>query len=77
MLQPMAEIGRWLLVIGLILVLSGALLLLLGRVSGVGRLPGDIVWERDNVRVFVPLGTMLLLSIILTILVNLIIRWLR
>lgn len=73
----MAEIGRWLLVIGLILVLSGALLLLLGRVSGVGRLPGDIVWERDNVRVFVPLGTMLLLSIILTILVNLIIRWLR
>jgi hypothetical protein len=38
----------------------------------IGRLPGDIRIERDNVRVFIPLGTMLLVSIVLTILFNVI-----
>lgn len=76
-MQPMAEIGRWLLFLGLALVLIGGLLLLLGRVPGLGHLPGDIVWKTDNIRIFVPLGTMLLLSIILTILLNVIVRLLR
>ena len=39
-----------------------------------GRLPGDIVWRRGNVTVYVPLGLMLLLSILLTLLLNLIFR---
>ncbi|HBY92683.1 MAG: DUF2905 family protein [Ardenticatenaceae bacterium] len=76
-MQPLSEIGRWLLLVGLILVLIGGLLLLLGRVPGLGRLPGDFVWERGNIKIFAPVGTMLLLSIILTILLNLIVRWLR
>jgi len=39
-----------------------------------GRLPGDIVIERPRLTVYIPLGTMLLISLILTVLVNLIAR---
>ena len=67
--------GRSLLVIGLVLVLLGGLLMLAGQVSGhspLGRLPGDIVLRWGNGVVFVPLATSLLLSVFLTLLLNLI-----
>lgn len=62
-LQPL---GRLLIVAGLVLAGLGLLLTLAGRIPGLGRLPGDIVWERGNVRVYLPLATSLLLSLILT-----------
>lgn len=68
------EIGRWLVIIGVGLALMGVVLLVVGRIPGLGRLPGDILIERENLRVFIPLGTMLLLSLILTIVVNVIAR---
>lgn len=76
-MQPVTEIGRWLIFLGLMLLLVGGLMFLVGRLPGLGRLPGDFVWERGNVRVFAPLGTMLLLSLILTILLNVIARLFR
>jgi hypothetical protein len=60
----------WLLALGLLLVL-------LGRIPGVGRLPGDILIRRDNVTIFIPLGTMVVVSLLLTLLLNLISRWKR
>ena len=45
------------------------MLILLDR-FGLGRLPGDIVWRRDNVTVYIPIGLMILLSLILTLLLN-------
>lgn len=72
----MSELGRWLLVMGLVAAAAGGVLLLVGRFGG-GQLPGDLSWERGNVRVFAPLGTMLLLSIILTVVLNLVSRWWR
>lgn len=39
-----------------------------------GSLPGDFSWKRGNVRIFAPLGTMLLISIVLTIIVNILLR---
>lgn len=71
----MTEIGRWLVVVGLVLAALGALMLLIGRFVPVGRLPGTISWQHGNVKVFVPIGVMLLLSVILTIVLNLIARW--
>jgi hypothetical protein len=62
-LQPL---GRLLIVAGLVLAGLGLLLTLAGRIPGLGRLPGDIVWERGNVRVCLPIATSLLLSLILT-----------
>jgi hypothetical protein len=72
-----SEIGRWLIVLGGMIVLIGLLLLALGRLPGSWRLPGDLVIERGDFTCFAPLGTMLLLSIILTLVANLLIRLFR
>lgn len=69
--------GRFLLVTGLILSAVGALLILAPRVPGLdrlGRLPGDFVVERGPVTVFVPIVSSLVISILLTIVLNLILR---
>ena len=62
-LQPL---GRLLIVAGLVLAALGVFLSLGGRVPGLGRLPGDIVVERGNFRLYVPLATSILLSLVLT-----------
>ncbi len=69
-----SEIGKWLVLIGLALVLLGGLLWLVGRVPFLGRLPGDIRIERRGLSCFFPLATSLLLSLLLTLLLNLLIR---
>lgn len=75
----MLEIGRLLIVLGIGLVVVGGVILLLGRLPGLhlGRLPGDFSWEWGNVRFFAPLGAMLLISIVLTLLINLLLRLFR
>jgi len=50
------------------------LMIAAGRITGLGRLPGDIVIRRENVTVFVPLATMVLVSVVLTIVLNVIVR---
>lgn len=68
-------IGRSLLLIGFVLVLLGTLLVLAGRIpalSALGRLPGDFEFRWGSGVVFVPLATCLLLSVVLTLLLNLI-----
>jgi hypothetical protein len=62
----MAEIGRTLLILGGVLVVIGLLLTFGGRVPGLGRLPGDIVYRRGNFTFYFPLVTSLLLSLLLT-----------
>ncbi|HEX6940042.1 MAG TPA: DUF2905 family protein [Longimicrobiales bacterium] len=69
----MGTVGRLLLVLAGLLAVIGLVLVALDR-FGIGRLPGDIVWRRDNVTVYVPLGLMLLLSLVLTLLLNLLFR---
>lgn len=66
-----AGLGRLLVVTGLVIVAVGLLLLVAGHVPWLGRLPGDIRIERGNWRFFFPLTTSLLISVILTILLNL------
>ena len=70
-LQPL---GRALLVAGAVLAVIGGIILLGPRIPLLGHLPGDIRIERENVRIFIPLGTMILLSIVLTIVLNLLNR---
>lgn len=66
--------------LGLLLVGLGATLALLGLVvywgglSWFGRLPGDIRYESESTRVFIPLSSMILISLVLTLLVNLLRR---
>lgn len=51
----------------------GGILLFLGRL-GIERLPGDIIWRKGNVTIYAPIGLMVLISIILTIVLNLFFR---
>ncbi len=69
-MDGMQPIGRLLIVAGIILALVGVVLVLGPRIPLLGRLPGDFHFESGNVRVFLPLGTMLLISLILTIVLN-------
>lgn len=64
-------LARALILLGILLLVVGGLLLLLGRVPGLGRLPGDIFIQRDGFSLYVPLATMLIASIVLTVLLNL------
>lgn len=66
-------VGRLLLAFAALLAIAGGVLILLDR-FGFGRLPGDIVWRRDNVTVYIPIGLMILLSLVLTLLLNLFFR---
>lgn len=63
-------LGRLLIYIGGGLLLLGLLFILIGRLPGVGRLPGDIVIQRGNLTVYIPLGTMLVVSLFLTLILN-------
>lgn len=65
--------GRLLIVGALVLLVLGGLLLLLGRL-GLDRLPGDLVFRRGTLTVYFPIGLMILLSVVGTIVLNLILR---
>ncbi len=68
------SLGRMILYIGVILVLIGGFFVLMSRVPWFGRLPGDIVFRRGGLTIFVPITTMILVSIILTLLMNIVWR---
>ena len=59
-------IGRALLVAGMVLAAVGGLLLLGGRISWLGRLPGDFVVQKKNFTLYFPLATSILISLLLT-----------
>ncbi len=61
--------GRLLLIGGGLIAFIGLLFILLNRL-GLGRLPGDILIQRDNFTFYFPLATMIIVSILLTLLVN-------
>lgn len=65
--------ARWLIVAGVLLIVIGILLYLVpGLFNWFGKLPGDIRVERENSKVFFPLTSMIIISILLTLIVNLI-----
>jgi multisubunit Na+/H+ antiporter MnhG subunit len=71
--MEVSSLGKVLVVVGLVVVALGALLVL-GGALGLGRLPGDFAWRRGNVRVYVPLATCLLLSLLVTLVLTLLSR---
>jgi len=73
-MSDLGSLGRVLILAGLGLAALGALLVFAGRIPLLGRLPGDIVVQRDNWTVYFPLATMLLLSLVLTLVLNLLAR---
>ncbi len=66
-------VGKLLIGGAVVLLVLGAIFLLLGR-FGLDRLPGDLVLRRGNLTVYLPIGLMILLSVVGTILLNLFLR---
>ncbi len=66
-------VGKLLIGGAVVLLVLGAIFLLLGR-FGLDRLPGDLVLRRGNLTFYLPIGLMILLSIVGTILLNLFLR---
>ncbi len=73
-----STLGKGIMVAGVVLLLTGALIWLLGRTGlPLGQLRGDIHLQGENLSCYIPLASMLLVSIVLTILLNLAIRFLN
>ena len=71
------QTGKYIIVFGVIVIVIGALVYFFGnRLHWIGRLPGDIRIERENFRFYFPITTMILFSVLLTLIVNLIRRFL-
>lgn len=75
----MQDMGKMLVLLGFILVIFGSLLFFAGKIplGFLGKLPGDISYHKNNITVFAPITSMIVISIILTVVVNLISRWLK
>jgi hypothetical protein len=76
-MQDLAALGRFLIIIGAVILLVGGLLLWIGKTPGLGwlgRLPGDLYIERKNFSFYFPLTTGLLISLILSLILWLLTR---
>lgn len=66
--------ARFLITFGIVMIVVGLLWPVIGKL-GLGRLPGDIVIERENFRLYIPLGTSVVVSLVLTAALWLFNRW--
>lgn len=57
---------RWLILLGIVLIVAGLLWPWISRL-GLGRLPGDVVVERENFRLYLPITTSILISVVLSL----------
>ena len=74
--MPLETIAKTLILAALALLVAGGALLLVSKL-GLPRLPGDFVVEGRNWKVYFPLATSILVSLVLTLLLNLILRLFR
>jgi len=66
----MTDVGRWLLVFGVLLVVIGGALMLFGRLH----LPGDFTTRTGSVSIYIPVATSIILSVLATVVLNLVFR---
>lgn len=67
-----AEIAKFLMIIGAVVFVVGLIVLVAPKIPWIGRLPGDIDIKGKNFRIYFPIITCIILSVLLTILLNLI-----
>jgi hypothetical protein len=76
-MNGLSDFGRLVALAGAALLVVGGLIWLTGKIPLLGHLPGDIRIQRGNVSCFFPLTTMILVSLILTVILNILLRLLR
>ncbi|OGC13766.1 hypothetical protein A3J90_01495 [candidate division WOR-1 bacterium RIFOXYC2_FULL_37_10] len=72
--MALESLARLLIYIGVGLVMLGGFLLLMARIPWFGNLPGDIVVRREGWTLYVPITTMILVSVVLTFIINIVFR---
>jgi len=78
--EPLQALGKALLLVGGTIILAGGLMLVLAAATrgGLKMLPGDILYRKGNFTFFFPIASMIVLSLVLTLLLNLALRlWRR
>ncbi|MCR4442066.1 MAG: DUF2905 domain-containing protein [Peptococcaceae bacterium] len=73
-MNDFSGMARVLISLGAFIVLMGLFLLAISKISGIGRLPGDIIFRKGNFTFYFPLVTSIILSLVLTLLLNLVFR---
>ena len=74
----MQAVGKILIILGLITLISGMIITALdGKLKWFGSLPLDLNYKNGNTRIFAPIGSMLILSVLFTLLLNIISRFFR
>jgi len=73
-MNELSGLGKFLIILGTIIICLGVLLTFIPKIPYLGRLPGDIYIKKGNFTFYFPLATSILLSILLTILLNLLFR---
>ena len=68
------SLGRMIIYIGVLMVLVGGFFILVAKVPWFGCLPGDFVYRREGLTVYVPVATMILVSLVMTLLLNIVWR---
>jgi len=71
-----AETGKWIILTGIIIIVVGVVIYFFhDKLHWLGRLPGDIRVEKGNTRFYFPVTTLIIISVLLTVIVNLIKRF--
>jgi hypothetical protein len=67
MVEGVQYIGKFLIILGIVIAAVGCILFFSGKIPWLGRLPGDIIIQRKNFTLYFPLATSVLLSVLLTL----------
>ena len=67
MTEGIQNLGKLLIVLGVIVIAIGGLLLFSGKIPWIGRLPGDILIQKKNYTFYFPLATSIIISMIITL----------
>jgi len=67
MVEGIQYIGKFLIILGIVIAAVGGILFFSGRIPWLGRLPGDIIVQRKNFTFYFPLATSILISVLLTL----------
>jgi hypothetical protein len=66
--------GKVLIIIGVVIAVSGVVMMFWQRIPFLGKLPGDIFVQKDNFQFFFPIVSCIILSVVLTLVLNMVFR---